>query len=115
MESSPRFRKCHPEPREGSAFCFVGSHAPPPASPLACHPEPIRRGWVKDLNFHMIDQQMSRSRGPAPPPHTCHPDLPWREGSWLKLGTGAVAGKISPLWVFPPPALPPSFRPSTPP
>src|SRR6266851_3497992 len=39
----------------------------PRSSPLACHPEPIRRGWVKDLNFHMIDQQMSRSRGPAPP------------------------------------------------
>jgi hypothetical protein len=26
---------------------------------LACHPETIRRGWLKDLNFHMTGQHMS--------------------------------------------------------
>src|SRR5216684_7842011 len=36
------------------------------APPLACHPETIRRGWLKDLNYRMTDQQMIRARWPAP-------------------------------------------------
>jgi hypothetical protein len=38
-----------------------------PPLPLACHPEPIRRGWVKDLNFDMTDQQMYPAMRPTPP------------------------------------------------
>jgi len=46
---------------------------PPPH--FACHPETIRRGWLKDLNFHTPDQQMIRGRWPRPmrddPPARC--------------------------------------------
>src|SRR5260370_893075 len=36
------------------------------APPLACHPETIRRGWLKDLNHLTTDQQMSRGMWPSP-------------------------------------------------
>jgi hypothetical protein len=68
------FRRCHPERREGSGF---RSFAP---LSLACHPETIRRGWVKDLNFHATrptdgSRQMCRAG--------IHPDLLGRPASSL--------------------------------
>src|SRR6266481_582494 len=61
---------------------------PLPSSHLVCHPETIRRGWVKDLNFHTTDQQTL--------PGTC-PDRPG-------LAAGRVASKR--MASFKPKAIP---------
>jgi len=71
----------------GLKHAAVAGNIFPAALPLACHPEPIRRGWVNDLNFHMTDQQVYSGMWPTPPTVTCAWCLrrPGRGswGSWL--------------------------------
>jgi hypothetical protein len=63
---------CHPDRSGGIVAGLKHNHSRwnhlPTAHPLACHPEPIRRGSVKDLNFHMTDQQVHSGTWPSAPP-----------------------------------------------
>jgi hypothetical protein len=63
----------HPLALGGLSFSSVMKARP---HLIACHPEAIRRGWLKDLNFFITDQLMFPEAALAPSQVSSRPERP---------------------------------------